>query len=63
MSLASVFVLLGFLAFFLFVVPVSIYLFAKFFPQRGSSIFGFPEEPAERPAPPDDWPRIKKSED
>jgi hypothetical protein len=57
LSLASVFVLLFFLAFFLFVIPVSIYLFAKFFPKRGSSIFGFPEEPR----PPDDaWPpRIK----
>jgi hypothetical protein len=56
MSLASVFVLLGFLAFFLFVVPVSIYLFAKFFPKRGSSMFGFPEDSAPR----DGWPRIKK---
>jgi hypothetical protein len=59
LSLASVFVLLFFLAFFLVVIPVSIYLFARFFPQRGAnSIFGFPEQ--ER-APPDEWPRIKKS--
>jgi len=43
MSLASVFVLLGFLAFFLVLVPVGIWLFAKFFPQRGNSVFGFPE--------------------
>jgi hypothetical protein len=56
MSLASVFVLLVFLAFFLFIVPVSIYLFARFFPKRGSSIFGFPED---RP-PENGWPRIKK---
>ncbi len=63
MSLASFFVLLFFLAFFLVVIPVAIYLFARFFPQRGSSIFGFPEDrPAER-APDKDWPRIKKSGD
>jgi hypothetical protein len=43
MSLASVFVLLGFLGFFLVVVPVGIWLFAKFFPKRDSSVFGFPE--------------------
>ena len=45
MSLASVFVLLGFLAFFLFVIPVGIWLFAKYFPQRGNSVFGFPQDP------------------
>jgi len=43
MSLASVFVLLGFLAFFLVLVPLGIWLFARFFPRRGSSVFGFPE--------------------
>jgi hypothetical protein len=52
MSLASVFVLLGFLAFFLLVVPVGIWLFAKFFPRRGSSVFGFPEpDPRDTAAP------------
>ncbi len=43
MSVTSVFVLLGFLAFFLVLVPVGIWLVAKFFPRRGSSVFGFPE--------------------
>jgi len=63
LSLASFFVLLVFLAFFLVVIPVSIYLFARFFPKRESSIFGFPEDrPAER-TPDKDWPRINKSAD
>ncbi len=44
MSLTQVFVLLGFLAFFFGVVPVSIWAFAKFFPKRQDSIFGFPED-------------------
>jgi hypothetical protein len=43
MTLASVFVLLGFLGFFLVLVPVGIWLFAKFFPKRESTVFGFPE--------------------
>jgi len=59
MSLASVFVLLGFLAFFLVVVPVGIWLFAKFFPRRGDTVFGFPEptESADAAA----GPRIRRS--
>jgi hypothetical protein len=61
MSLASVFVLLGFLAFFLLVVPVGIWLFAKFFPKRGSSVFGFPE-PAEN-AGAAEGPRIRRAPD
>jgi hypothetical protein len=60
LSLASVFVLLFFLAFFLVVMPVSIYLFARFFPKRESSIFGFPEDRPAAGAPDQDWPRIKK---
>jgi hypothetical protein len=43
-SLTQVFVLLGFLAFFLVVIPVSIWLFAKYFPKRQDSVFGFPED-------------------
>jgi hypothetical protein len=64
MSLASVFVLLGFLAFFLVLVPLGIWLFARFFPQRGGSVFGFPEQDprnvaAADPAAP--GPRIRRT--
>jgi hypothetical protein len=41
-------------------MPVSIYLFARFFPKRESSIFGFPEDRPAAGAPDQDWPRIKK---
>jgi hypothetical protein len=59
MSVTSVFVLLGFLAFFLVLVPVGIWLFAKFFPRRGSSVFGFPEPDENRVAAP--GPRIRRA--
>ena len=43
MSLASFFVLVVFLGFFLLIVPVAIWLFARFFPRKLPEFIGFPE--------------------
>jgi hypothetical protein len=45
MSITAIVVCVVFLAFFLFVMPLSIYLFAKLFPDRYPSFIGFPEDP------------------
>jgi hypothetical protein len=45
MSILSIFVCFVFLGFFLFVMPLSIYLFAKLFPDKYPSFIGFPEDP------------------
>lgn len=44
MSIVSVMLWCVFLAFFLLVLPVSIYLFAKLFPNEYPSFIGFPEK-------------------
>ena len=41
-----------FLGFFLFVMPLSIYLFAKLFPDKYPSFIGFPEDPVKSRDPP-----------
>jgi hypothetical protein len=45
MSIVNMLVCFVFLGFFLFVVPLSIYLFARFFPNKYPSFIGFPEDP------------------
>jgi hypothetical protein len=45
MSIVTGFVCFVFLGFFLFVLPLSIYLFAKLFPDEYPGFIGFPEDP------------------
>ncbi len=59
MSILSIFVCFVFLGFFLFVMPLSIYLFAKLFPDKYPSFIGFPEDPVR----PRDTQKIAKSDD
>lgn len=46
-------ILFVFLGFFLGVIPLSIYLFAKLVPDRLPDFIGFPENPVGTPAPPE----------
>jgi len=45
MSIVSMLVCFVFLGFFLFVLPLAIYLFARLFPDKYPSFIGFPEDP------------------
>ncbi len=42
MSIVSMLVCFGFLGFFLFVMPLAIYLFAKLFPNKYRGVLDFP---------------------
>jgi hypothetical protein len=43
-SIASILLWCGFLVFFLLILPVSIYLFAKWLPNEYPGFIGFPEK-------------------
>jgi hypothetical protein len=59
MSIASSLICLVFLGFFLCVMPLSIYLFAKRFPSKYPSFIGFPEDPGK----PRDTQKIGRADD
>ena len=49
MSIASLLLCIAFLGFFLLVMPLSLYLFARLFPDRYPGFIGFPDDAVRPP--------------